>query len=76
MADVSDEVSAVLHKTGECLAQLTDASGASAGTDTSLGDLYGAFGKTLNRHSNEQCTVAILALAKSGKVCAGAAAPA
>ena len=67
MADPADEVSELLHKTGECLASLADASGASAGTDTSLGGLYGAFHRTLERHANDTCTVASLALAKSGE---------
>ena len=57
----------MLHRTGECLASLADGSGASAGTDTALGDLYASFHRTLERHAQGQCTVAILALAKSGE---------
>ena len=64
--ELSDEFRGLLGRTGNLLSDLCDA-GAAGATDAALPGLFSAWGALQERADNEQCTVAVLALAKSGK---------
>lgn len=65
---LSDELRSLLERTGALLSDLCDA-GAAGATDAALPALFTAWGALQERLNNDQCTVAVLALAKSGERC-------
>ncbi|EFN57538.1 hypothetical protein CHLNCDRAFT_143157 [Chlorella variabilis] len=69
MACLTEEVAAVLQQTGDVLSSLVEGShgSASQNTDLALPSLFRAFQGIRERAAEDQCTLAVLALAKSGK---------
>ena len=68
MACLTEEVAAVLQQTGDVLSSLVEGShgSASQNTDLALPSLFRAFQGIRERAAEDQCTLAVLALAKSG----------
>ena len=73
-SELQAETTSILDTIGRLLADLCEGSGAqhgaSEGLDINLGSFYETFSSLKARHSDQNLTVAVLALTKSGKLTA------
>jgi hypothetical protein len=67
MSQLSEDIEQVLRDTGDALISRCDGASASAGGDASLTSLWSSYESLKQRATEQPCTVAVLALAKSGE---------